>query len=475
MPGIQMIMIQGKVDCMREQHIEYVALSEVIPYANNPRNNTEEAVEKVAASIREFGFRNPIVVDKENTIICGHTRYQAAKRLKLENVPVIRATDLTPAQIRAYRIADNKVSEYATWDFQQLSVEIERLSEMDFDLSLTGFDESELSGLRTESDGYEQLEEQYNEQKASLAERFIVPPFSILDTRQGYWQERKTAWKSIIKSDAGRGAALLGNGLKDLAKRTGSSLTGTSIFDPVLCEILLNWFCPKGGKVLDPFAGGSVRGLVSVMMGNSYTGIDLSEQQIAANRRNYAAIANCSDLDGNPLQSPNWICADSRHIDTLVTGQYDFLLTCPPYADLEVYSDHPQDLSNLPYEQFIEAYTEIIQKSVEKLRENAFAAIVVGEVRDKKGYYRGFVPDTIAAFRRAGMQYYNECILIEQVATAAIRAGKQFEAGRKVVKTHQNVLIFVKGEEKQIMKRLDLHAYPFDESRQVMVRQKQIG
>ena len=121
---------------MSEQHIEYVALSEVIPYANNPRNNTEEAVEKVAASIREFGFRNPIVVDKENTIICGHTRYQAAKRLKLDNVPIIRVTDLTPAQVRAYRIADNKVSEYATWDFQQLSVEIERLSEMDFDLSL---------------------------------------------------------------------------------------------------------------------------------------------------------------------------------------------------------------------------------------------------------------------------------------------------------------------------------------------------
>ncbi len=136
MPRIQMIMIQGKVDCMSEQHIEYVALSEVIPYANNPRNNTEEAVEKVAASIREFGFRNPIVVDKENTIICGHTRYQAAKRLKLDNVPIIRVTDLTPAQVRAYRIADNKVSEYATWDFQQLSVEIERLSEMDFDLSL---------------------------------------------------------------------------------------------------------------------------------------------------------------------------------------------------------------------------------------------------------------------------------------------------------------------------------------------------
>ena len=136
MPRIQMIMIQGKVDCMSEQHIEYVALSEVIPYANNPRNNTEEAVEKVAASIREFGFRNPIVVDKENTIICGHTRYQAAKRLKLDNVPIIRVTDLTPAQVRAYHIADNKVSEYATWDFQQLSVEIERLSEMDFDLSL---------------------------------------------------------------------------------------------------------------------------------------------------------------------------------------------------------------------------------------------------------------------------------------------------------------------------------------------------
>ena len=135
------------------------------------------------------------------------------------------------------------------------------------------------------------------------------------------------------------------------------------------------------------------------------------------------------------------------------------MLTCPPYADLEVYSNDPKDLSNMPYDEFITAYREILYKAADKLNDNAFAAIVVGDVRDKKGYYYNFVGDTIQAMKDAGLKYYNECILLEQIATAAVRAGKQFEAGRKVVKTHQNVLIFVKGNEKEIMRNLALYDY----------------
>ena len=147
----------------------------------------------------------------------------------------------------------------------------------------------------------------------------------------------------------------------------------------------------------------------------------------------------------------------------LVEDKHDFLLTCPPYADLEVYSDDPRDISNMPYDKFIEAYNVIISKATDKLKDNAFAAIVVGDVRDKKGYYHGFVPDTIAAFQKAGLKFYNECILIEQIATGAMRAGKQFEAGRKVVNTHQNVLIFIKGNEKELMKDLCIYEYDFNE------------
>lgn len=439
--------------------IEYIDIDELIPYANNPRNNDGDAVDRVAASITEYGFKNPIIIDNNNVIVAGHTRMKAAKKLRLDKVPIIRADDLTPAQVKAFRLAENRVSEYATWDNELLAIELEELKDLDFDLDLTGFEDFEIDDLLSVDLDGDSAGDSLDENRESLQERFIVPPFSILDTRQGYWQDRKKIWKQIIKSGNGREEELLGAGLKKLAEKTGADLTGTSIFDPVLCETLINWFCPQGGKVIDPFAGGSVRGLISVLLGNEYTGVDLSESQIKANYDNYAEIADRHDLHGNALNKPNWINNDSRNIDTLVDGKYDFMLTCPPYADLEVYSNDPKDLSNMPYDEFITAYREILCKAADKLNDNAFAAIVVGDVRDKKGYYYNFVGDTIQAMKDAGLKYYNECILLEQIATAAVRAGKQFDAGRKVVKTHQNVLIFVKGNEKEIMRNLAIYDY----------------
>lgn len=415
---------------------------ELREYENNPRNN-DGAVDAVAESIREFGFKVPIVIDGNNEIIAGHTRLRAARLLGLEKVPCIIADDLTPEQIKAFRLADNKTGELAGWDFAKLETELLKISDK-FDMTSFGFEDSFFE------ESFSDEGAALDENRKTLQEKFIVPPFSVLDAKQGYWQDRKNIWKKIIKSDAGRSEGLLGEGLKQLAESHGSTLTGTSIFDPVLCEILINWFCPVGGKVLDPFAGGSVRGLVSVLMGNEYTGIDLSEKQIKANIENYNAIAGRKDFNGNALNAAVWINDDSANIDRLVNEKHDFLLTCPPYADLEVYSDDPRDISNMPYDKFKEAYADIIKKSAGKLKDNAFAAIVVGEVRDKHGYYYNFVGDTIEAFKAAGMEYYNECILLNQIATGALRADRQFGASRKVVKTHQNVLVFVKGNEKEI-------------------------
>ena len=220
------------------------------------------------------------------------------------------------------------------------------------------------------------------------------------------------------------------------------SVSGTSIFDPVLCELAYRWFCPPDGLILDPFAGGSVRGIVAAKLGRWYVGVDLSVRQIEANRKQAEAI--CGD------NQPLWNVGDSRNIDALCPGvQADFVFSCPPYADLEVYSDDPQDLSTMPYPDFIEAYREIIKKSCAMLKDNRFACFVVGEVRDKKGNYYGFVPDTIKAFTDCGLKFYNEAILVTAVGSLPIRVGRQFEAGRKLGKTHQNVLVFIKGDAKK--------------------------
>ena len=132
------------------QQVVYQDISQIHPYENNPRNN-EAAVGPVAQSIKEFGFRVPILIDGKGTIIAGHTRYEAAKRLGMDKVPCILVDDLTDAQIKAYRIADNKVAEASSWNDDVLRAEMDALQALDVDLSSTGFSEVELacSGMWT--------------------------------------------------------------------------------------------------------------------------------------------------------------------------------------------------------------------------------------------------------------------------------------------------------------------------------------
>jgi ParB-like chromosome segregation protein Spo0J len=126
--------------------IEQRPIDRIKPYENNPRVN-DPAVDAVVASIREFGFRQPIVVDEEGVIIVGHTRYKAAIKLGLEKVPVHLAKELSPEQIKAYRIADNKTASLSSWDYELLPIELAGLKEADYDLGLLGFDQDELARL----------------------------------------------------------------------------------------------------------------------------------------------------------------------------------------------------------------------------------------------------------------------------------------------------------------------------------------
>jgi ParB-like chromosome segregation protein Spo0J len=131
--------------------VELIEISRVVPYARNPRRN-ENAIAKVAASIKEFGFRQPIVVDEEMVIIAGHTRLQAAIQLGLKKVPVHIATGLTQAQLKAYRLADNRTHEDSEWDEELLAIELGELDELGFDLDLTGFEAIELDKLLADAD-----------------------------------------------------------------------------------------------------------------------------------------------------------------------------------------------------------------------------------------------------------------------------------------------------------------------------------
>jgi DNA modification methylase len=456
------------------------AVDVLIPYANNARTHSDAQVAQIAASVREFGWTNPILVDGQNGIIAGHGRLAAARKLGLTEVPVILLDHLSDAQKKALIIADNKLASNAGWDDELLRLELGDLQEMGFDATLTGFSTDELEKFLS------QVENDFETKPSNgnLADRFLISPFSVLNAREGWWQNRKHAWISLgINSEVGRGeeetksnnatgglliqswtahpdfypqktkkeqelgielttSEFLANHF--VAPTNGAYVSGTSIFDPVLCELSYIWFSPVGGLILDPFAGGSVRGIVASKLNRQYIGHELRQEQVNANREQGSVI--CVDS----TTPPAWICGDSRKIDvTCKDVQADFLFSCPPYADLEVYSADPKDLSTLSYSEFKQAYFEIIKKSCSLLKNDRFACFVVGEVRDKKGNYYNFVGDTIQAFEEAGLHYYNEAILITAVGSLPIRAGKQFSASRKLGKTHQNVLVFVKGDGKK--------------------------
>ena len=146
---------------MKKPVLEMWEPSRCIPYARNARVIPDSAVGKVAASIKEFGFKQPIVVDGAGVIVAGHTRLLAAERLGLEKVPVLVADDLSPAQVKAYRLADNRTGQEATWDMELLGIELEDLAGLDIDLSLTGFDAEELArlGEPTAPEGFPDFDE----------------------------------------------------------------------------------------------------------------------------------------------------------------------------------------------------------------------------------------------------------------------------------------------------------------------------
>jgi len=716
-------------------------IKEIKPNPDNPRTIKDEAFKKLCESIKrdpEFMVIRPIVVDDNGVILGGNMRYRAIQHLGMKEVPddwVVKASNLTEEQQRRFIIVDNAPTGMAgDWDIDMLANkwDIPELLELGFDLdSLSDLDIGNLAdGLTGSRLG-----------KSTLREKFVVPPLSVLDTRLGYWQDRKKAWKSLgIASETGRKEnalyksketkdpkfyykkakteKLLGREIsaKDFKAKyyqgsSGAFASGTSIFDPVLCEIMYRWFTPPQGVVLDPFAGGSVRGIVASVLGRDYVGVDLRQEQVDANREQYESVRKkevslfeqaplptfdddnmpqmtcvekrgsiwvkrndefvigggrggkvrtcwslaqgatglvtagsrsspqvnivaqiarklgipcrvhtptgelspevrtaemagaeivqhkagynnviiararedakttgwreipfemeCQEaIDATAAQVENipseakrivipvgsgmslagllhglirygkripvigvivgadptdrldkyapkkwremvdlvksdlkydeyakqttiegleldpiyeakcipfikpddllwvvgirataatkseskkgdvvWHAGDSQNIDKICEGiQADFVFSCPPYYDLEVYSDDPRDLSNMNPDAFIKQYRDIIAKTCALLKNDRFAVFVVGEVRDSKGIYRRFVPETIQAFEDAGLRFYNDIVLVNAIGTVSMRVANQMVSSRKIGKVHQNVLVFVKGD-----------------------------
>jgi len=750
-----------------EPRLERRKLSDILPWDDNPRLHSDAQVGMLEKSLDAFGLGAlPIIQAGTNKLIAGHGRLLALKRRMdpAADIPVL-VMDLDDAESLGYAIADNRLQEISEWSNPLLRAAVAELDTGGFDMEAIGYTQDALAVLFG-ADAASGLSGADAAEAATLAARFGAPPFTVLDPNQVYWQNRMAAWLDLgcyslwdargadwnkrkdawiamgLKSDDGRAGNLtfaksaqstnvyeLRNEMRTAhggvdptweeilaeAEKRGIKVSeGTSIFDPVLCELLYSWFVPPGGSVLDPFAGGSVRGIVAAALGHPYTGIDLRAEQITANRAQWDAVAgrpldlpdNIPDLtpveqhggflvkrddlyrvagvpggkvrtcwwlaqaaldsgsrglitagsrqspqvnivahiarrlglpcrvhvpSGNftpelasaqacgaevvqhkagynnviiarawedakasgwteipfgmgctaavgatasqvvnlpwgtfsrivvpcgsgmslagiltglklaqqsvpvlavqvgadptgrldkfapsdwrgmvtlvkstldyhehaPMTAlggleldpvyeakclpaleegdllwvvgvretvarggsldwpaPSWVVGDSLNALELAPGDYDFVMSCPPYGDLEVYSDDPHDLSNLDHESFMRAYRQIIKDACFMLKADRFAGWVVGDFRDKRGIYRNFVSETIRAFLDAGLELYNEAVLVIPLASLPIRAGRQFAASRKLGKGHQNVLVFVKGDAKKAVEAI---------------------
>lgn len=452
----------------------------------NPMNwrvHPKRQQDALGAVLDRVGWVQQVIVNRTTGhLVDGHLRVALALSRREERIPVVYV-EISPEEEAVVLATLDPLSAMAGEDRDILADLLEGMD--DADRALAALTDEPGTPPRPDA--------------PSLVDRFVVPPFSVLDQRAGYWQQRKDQWMGLgIRSEEGRGGDLLGLATEGLAEawkpkeralalgtpaayvpdyyaqknaaqdRIGRPLsreeferdylvipegqkgnlstTGTSVFDPVLCEIAYRWFSPPGSTVLDPFAGGSVRGITAAALGRAYTGVDLSGPQVLANEDQWVEIG--PRLGDVPR--PQWIRGDSTLLEDLLPSGYaaDMIFSCPPYADLERYSDDPRDISNMDYEDFLRAYREIIAHAVARLREDRFIVWVVGEIRGPKhsGAYRGFVPDTITAFADAGAHFYNEGILISPVGSLAVRAGRYFSTTRKLGKSHQQVLVFVKGD-----------------------------
>jgi hypothetical protein len=252
-----------------------------------------------------------------------------------------------------------------------------------------------------------------------------------------------------LDGGAGRDDELLGVGLSALTP----GLTGTSIFDPVLVECALQWYAPKPSRdapvvIIDPFAGGSTRGVVCAKLGLLYVGTDVSERQVHANRQQ--AIELCGDCKFQP----RWAVSCGSKIEEVlavvlaehylpVDTKADMMITCPPYFNLELYDGDPSvDLSMFPsYEAFLARYDRILSTATALLKPQHVAVVVVGNVRDSTGQLLDLHGDTKRILLERGNPLYCDAVLRTATASAAMRAGRQMAAASKLCTVHQNVIV----------------------------------
>lgn len=402
----------------------------------NPRGIDKQRFNELCDSLEEFGQFKPVLALTDGTILGGNMRLKAFAKIGIDDIWVsILPTD-NPQEAFKIALRDNeRFGYYNEQELAELTLEFNleplELKTYQLDLGRT----RPLSSL---------LEDFGPDQHGSLNDTFGVPPFSILDTRQGYWQDRAREWDGLMGDVSATREGTLG--MTSMAnEKYGKEgfASGVSELDPVMCELMYKWFTPgEGAKIFNPFGGEPVSAFVAAYQGYQYYGTELRQEQIDETLKKVKGMESAVHM----------ACGDAVLCKELMGKEapFDLLFSSPPFYDLEIYSKDPADLSAMgTYEEFMYNYTEAFKQAASMLADNRFCVINVTEIRDKPGAYRNFVGDNVKLFTDLGLNYYNDIILVNAIGTGAIRAARNM-ASRKVVRVHQNLLVFYKGDVKTI-------------------------
>lgn len=312
-------------------------------------------------------------------------------------------------------------------------------------------------------------------ERNKLADSFIAPPYSVIDARKGEWKTRKRMWHKQLGNVASSREGKLYSGLafrmpdlymssKEERKKLGvtfeeyvkyyvpdavvekemskAAFSGVSTFDPALAELIYHWFTPgQDSCIFDCFAGDHTKGYVAAKSGHRFTGIEIRPEQVTLNNNAVSALRDCV----------RYIQDDGRNVNHhLGYATQDLLISCPPYYNLEQYS--ADDASSLPsYAEFIAVLRDAFRSAADCLKSNRFAVVVASDIRDSEGFYLGFPEDLIAMFRDFGFGLWNDLIYLHNDCHGWLRA-KQYMNNRKVVRVHQRILVFYKGNPRNIAK-----------------------
>ncbi len=278
--------------------------------------------------------------------------------------------------------------------------------------------ESNLENIKEDTDLFGETH-----QRLSVAERIGFVPISVWKPN---WSE-STRLKAII-GDTGDTRKLVGKKMKLMGSKYE-----VSIFNPSLAQMILSAYCPPQAKIYDAFGGGGTRGFIATAMGHSYTGIEIRQEEVDRIKRQQDELKLPFEI----------VCADSTQY-AIEQNSFDFSLSCPPYYDLEVYSEQAGDISNLgSYEEFLALLKLSLGVTYEGLKPGALCVWVVGNFRSKTGELRHFNGDVVQLAKQVGFKLHDELIWWGASGSAALRAGA-FTANRKSVRVHEYLLILKK-------------------------------